>query len=170
MLTRSRPTELPSRLAERQSTARWTRSTFRLRVGCFASAWMAPDGYSLLTLDASSVQMAPDGYRRIVWDDQMDDHGASDTKSNGKASQLVLSYHQRGRWVHEPSVGRAAQDHSRLAMDVAVGGPAYERIAGKRSPRTSWPMAMASAPVMTASGGRSGTVTPSPLPSANTAP
>jgi hypothetical protein len=28
---------------------------------------MAPDGSSLLTLDASSVLMAPDGYRRIVW-------------------------------------------------------------------------------------------------------
>jgi hypothetical protein len=28
---------------------------------------MAPDGLSLLTLSASSVQTAPDGYRRIVW-------------------------------------------------------------------------------------------------------
>jgi hypothetical protein len=28
---------------------------------------MAPDGSSLLTLGASSVQMAPDGSRRIVW-------------------------------------------------------------------------------------------------------
>src|SRR5215204_5915119 len=28
---------------------------------------MAPDGSSLLTLDASSVQTAADGYRRIVW-------------------------------------------------------------------------------------------------------
>ena len=42
-------------------------TTFRLRVGCSASAWMAPDGSGLLTLDAPSVQMAPDGYRRIVW-------------------------------------------------------------------------------------------------------
>jgi hypothetical protein len=28
---------------------------------------MAPDGLSLLMLDASSVQTAPDGYRTIVW-------------------------------------------------------------------------------------------------------
>ncbi|MFL6187448.1 MAG: alpha/beta fold hydrolase [Actinomycetes bacterium] len=35
--------------------------------GCSASAWSAPDGSRLLTLDASSVQTAPDGYRRIVW-------------------------------------------------------------------------------------------------------
>src|SRR5215218_1435136 len=42
-------------------------STFRLRVGCSASTWMAPDGSSLLTWAASSVQTAPDGYRRIVW-------------------------------------------------------------------------------------------------------
>ena len=42
-------------------------TTFRLRVGCSASIWTAPDGSSLLTLDASSVQTAPDGYRRIVW-------------------------------------------------------------------------------------------------------
>ena len=42
-------------------------TTFRLRVGCSASIWTAPDGSSLLTWDASSVQTAPDGYRRIVW-------------------------------------------------------------------------------------------------------
>jgi hypothetical protein len=42
-------------------------STFRLRVGCSASIWTAPDGSSLLTLDASSVQTAPDGSIRIVW-------------------------------------------------------------------------------------------------------
>jgi hypothetical protein len=30
-------------------------TTFRLRVGCFASIWTAPDGSSLLTWDASSV-------------------------------------------------------------------------------------------------------------------
>jgi hypothetical protein len=42
-------------------------STFRLRVGCFASAWMAPEGSGLLTLEALSVQTAPDGSRRIVW-------------------------------------------------------------------------------------------------------
>jgi hypothetical protein len=42
-------------------------ATFRLRVGCFASAWSAADGSSLLTSEASSVQTAPDGYRRIVW-------------------------------------------------------------------------------------------------------
>jgi hypothetical protein len=28
---------------------------------------MAPDGSSLLTMGASSVQTAPGGYRRIVW-------------------------------------------------------------------------------------------------------
>jgi hypothetical protein len=42
-------------------------TTFRLRVGCSASIWMAPDGSSLLTLDASWLQTAPDGYRLIVW-------------------------------------------------------------------------------------------------------
>jgi hypothetical protein len=38
-----------------------------LRVGCSASAWTAPDGSSLLRLDALSVQTAPEGSRRIVW-------------------------------------------------------------------------------------------------------
>jgi hypothetical protein len=42
-------------------------STDRLRVGCSESTWSAPDGSSLLTSDASSVQTAPDGYRPIVW-------------------------------------------------------------------------------------------------------
>jgi hypothetical protein len=42
-------------------------STFRLRDGCSASVWSAPDGSSLLTLEASSVQTAPDGSRPIVW-------------------------------------------------------------------------------------------------------
>ncbi len=42
-------------------------TTFRLRVGCSASAWMAPDGSGLLTLEASSVQTASEGCRRIVW-------------------------------------------------------------------------------------------------------
>jgi hypothetical protein len=42
-------------------------TTFRLRVGCSASTWMASEGSSLLTLDALSVQTAPDGSRRIVW-------------------------------------------------------------------------------------------------------
>ena len=42
-------------------------TTFRLRVGCSASDQMAPDGSSLLTLAASSVQTAPDGSRPIVW-------------------------------------------------------------------------------------------------------
>jgi hypothetical protein len=41
-------------------------STFRLRDGCSASDWTAPEGSSLLILDASSVQTAPDGYRRII--------------------------------------------------------------------------------------------------------
>ena len=36
--------------------------------GCSASIWSAPDGSSLLTLPASSVQMAPDGSRRIQTD------------------------------------------------------------------------------------------------------
>jgi hypothetical protein len=42
-------------------------TTFRLRVGCSALTWTAPDGSSLLRLDAPSVQMAPEGSRRIVW-------------------------------------------------------------------------------------------------------
>src|SRR5215218_6948960 len=42
-------------------------TTFRLRDGCSASTWTAPDGSGLLTLDASSVQTAPDGSRPIVW-------------------------------------------------------------------------------------------------------
>jgi hypothetical protein len=42
-------------------------ATFRLRDGYSQSDWMAPDGSSLLTLGASSVQTAPDGSRPIVW-------------------------------------------------------------------------------------------------------
>ena len=83
-------------------------TTFRLRVGCSASIWTAPDGSSLLTLGALSVQTAPDGYKRIVWMIKRmikgirqridakaskgvagltDDQGPSDTKSDGKASR-----------------------------------------------------------------------------------
>jgi hypothetical protein len=40
---------------------------FRLRVGCSASTWTAPDGSSLLTLHRPSVQTALEGSRRIVW-------------------------------------------------------------------------------------------------------
>jgi hypothetical protein len=53
--------------------------TFRLRDGCSASTWTAPDGSSLLTLDASSVQTDPDGSRRIQkdrLDDQTDDQAS----------------------------------------------------------------------------------------------
>jgi len=39
----------------------------RLRDGRSASIWTAPDGSSLLTLDALSVLTAPDGSRPIVW-------------------------------------------------------------------------------------------------------
>ena len=42
-------------------------STFRLRDGCSASIWMAPDGSRLLRLDALSVQTALKGSRPIVW-------------------------------------------------------------------------------------------------------
>ena len=38
-----------------------TYPTFRLRDGCSASIWSAPDGSSLLTLEASSIQTDPDG-------------------------------------------------------------------------------------------------------------
>ena len=41
-------------------------TTYRLRVGRFASTWTAPDGASLLMSDALSVQTAPDGSRPIV--------------------------------------------------------------------------------------------------------
>jgi hypothetical protein len=53
--------------AVRPSPGRARTSTFRLRDGCSASAWSAPDGSGLLTLDALSVQTAPVGSRRIVW-------------------------------------------------------------------------------------------------------
>src|SRR5215208_6411977 len=73
---------------------------------------MAPDGTSLLTLDAPSVQTALDGYRRIVWMIKRmikgirqridakaskraprlrDDQGASDTKSDAQGEQLLWS-------------------------------------------------------------------------------
>ena len=50
--------------------------------GCSASAWMAPDGSSLLTLDGA---LRPDGSRRIRkdrLDDHRDDQGASDRTSD----------------------------------------------------------------------------------------
>src|SRR5215203_3234975 len=39
---------------------------FRLRDGCSASIWTAPDGSGLLTLDGPSIQTGPDGCCRIV--------------------------------------------------------------------------------------------------------
>jgi hypothetical protein len=61
-------------------------TTFRLRDGCSASIWTAPDGSSLLTLDAPSVQTDPDGYRRIVWMIKRMIKGCP-TESDAKASK-----------------------------------------------------------------------------------
>src|SRR5215207_1433991 len=67
-------------------------STFRVRDGCSASTWTAPDGSSLLTSDGPSVQMAPDGSRRIQTDpdgsrriqkDRLDDHRDDQGPSTG---------------------------------------------------------------------------------------
>ena len=63
-------------------------TTFRLRDGCSASVWTAPDGSSLLTLDGPSVQTAPDGYRRIVWMIKRMIKGCP-TESDAKASKGV---------------------------------------------------------------------------------
>jgi hypothetical protein len=41
-------------------------TTFRLRDGCSASIWSAPDGSSLLTLDGPSIQTDPDRSSQIV--------------------------------------------------------------------------------------------------------
>jgi hypothetical protein len=55
-------TKRPTATRLRQETERSdTYPAFRLRDGCSASNWTAPDGSSLLTLSASSVQTAPDG-------------------------------------------------------------------------------------------------------------
>src|SRR5215211_8236706 len=70
-------------------------TTFRLRDGCSASAWSAPDGSSLLTLDASSVQMAPDGYRRIVWMiKRMINGHPTEHRCQGKHGRPGLTDHQ----------------------------------------------------------------------------
>jgi hypothetical protein len=82
-----------TRLARwRSATAPWSpgvrsrpRAAGRRPRARSASDWTAPEGSSLLTLDASSVQTAPNGSRRIVWDDQrlpMD-------KSDGLPDQAV---------------------------------------------------------------------------------
>ena len=52
--------------AKRRSEAD-TCPTFRLRDGCSASIWSAPDGSGLLTLQASSIQTDREGSRRIAW-------------------------------------------------------------------------------------------------------
>ena len=60
--------ELGSKLiGERQVTSHGDGQSTRFRDGCSASTWTAPDGSSLLTLDAPSVWTAPDGSRPIVW-------------------------------------------------------------------------------------------------------
>src|SRR5215217_2682733 len=62
-------------------------------VGCSASAWMAPDGSSLLTLGAPSVQTAPDGSRRIQTDrldDQADDQASQAVWSDGAARVVAV--------------------------------------------------------------------------------
>jgi hypothetical protein len=77
-------------------------TTFRLRDGCSASDWTAPDGSSLLTLDGPSVQTAPDGYRRIVWM-IIGMISASDRKSDAKASNSSCRLELRlGRLVEGP--------------------------------------------------------------------
>jgi Cation transporter/ATPase, N-terminus len=53
--------------AEMEPEVGFEPTTFRLRDGCSASVWTAPDGSSLLTLDGQSVQTAPVGSRTIVW-------------------------------------------------------------------------------------------------------
>jgi hypothetical protein len=63
--------------------------TFRLRDGCSASIWSAPDGSSLLTLEASSIWKDPDGSRRIVWMIIGMIKGASDSASDADAWRQI---------------------------------------------------------------------------------
>jgi uncharacterized protein (DUF305 family) len=66
-------TAATGRLPPLTQHSRWRRqagpraATIRLRDGCSASTWTAPDRSRLLRLDALSVQTDPDGSKRIVW-------------------------------------------------------------------------------------------------------
>jgi hypothetical protein len=65
-----------------------------------ASNWTDPEGSSLLTLPASSVQTDPDGSRRIQTDrldDHWDDQGSFDRKSDGKTSYPDSGYGSRAK-------------------------------------------------------------------------
>jgi hypothetical protein len=91
-------------------------TTFRLRARCSASTWTDPDGSSLLTLDASSVQTAPDGSGKNRLDDHWDDQDASDAASDADASRQMRRPSPLPLWAgdlndpawHNPMVGSAA--------------------------------------------------------------
>ena len=98
-------------------------TTFRLRDGCSASAWTAPDGSSLLTLDASSVQMAPDGSRRIIWMIKRMIKGHPTDKSDGKTGR---SPPRRSRIDTDAPVGAAvAAAASGVRQGVRAGDPPW---------------------------------------------
>src|SRR4029453_12436421 len=63
---------------------------------------MAPDGSSLLTWEAASVQTAPDGYRRIVW--MIIGMIKRIRQDVGWQGRRMASAPASAGWVHVPSV------------------------------------------------------------------
>src|SRR4029453_13360055 len=122
-------------------------TTFRLRVGCSASIWMAPDGSGLLTLDGSSVQTALDGSRRIVWmiigmikahptKNRMPSHAGPERQGSEGPRAAARAPRRPGRaWAgqEEPAMALAGGDY-----EIRIKGPPERLPAGRlRGPETT---------------------------------
>jgi hypothetical protein len=113
--------------------------TFRLRVGCSASTWTAPDGSSLLTLDAPSVQTAPEGSRRIVWmiigmikahptKNRMPSHAGPERQGSERPRAAARAPRRPDRgwtWQEEPAMALADGDY-----EIRIKGPPERLPAG----------------------------------------
>jgi hypothetical protein len=127
------PTDTLHALKWRSDSSR----TFRLRVGCSASIWTAPDGSSLLTLGALSVQTAPDGYRRIAW---MIKRMIKSIRQriDAKASNGVRA-HGSSRRIRQ-KIGWQSKLPSTFIACLSQSGPARpQRVPGRLTPFPSAP-------------------------------
>ena len=85
---------------------------------------MAPDGFSLLTLDTPSVQTAPDGYRRIVWmiKRMIKAHPIKNRMPRQASSYRDEPSHRRGS-VYEPTQGLPEAPKGGSTADTKLDPP-----------------------------------------------
>jgi hypothetical protein len=128
--------------AEIESAEGFEPSTFRLRDGCSASIWSAPDRSGLLRLDASSIQRS----RRVPSDrgnDQPDDQARRDEP----ACRSVLTHKEAVKRRH-PRSGRPDRSTARHSGHLGAPRP------GSRAGEAGAPHGRWSAPAVRCSTGQ----------------